>query len=105
YKLGFVSNSSFDEVRITVNQTVGLNLGSTKVYNAIFEKFCAGPDLACNTQTAITAPAYPVYVNGAKTGINGLVCALCSVANQDNLIDADTSNYAEINLTASVGTA
>ncbi|MFV8338095.1 gliding motility-associated C-terminal domain-containing protein [Flavobacterium sp. LB3P21] len=104
YKVGFVSSSSFDEVRITVNQTVGINLGSTKVFNAVFEKFCAGPSLPCNTQTAITAPAYPVFVNGAKTGIDGVVCALCSVTGQDNLIDVNTTNYAEINLTTSVGT-
>ncbi|TDE54939.1 gliding motility-associated C-terminal domain-containing protein [Flavobacterium sp. GT3P67] len=104
YKLGFVSNSSFDEVRITVNQAVGINLGSTKVYSAVFEKFCAGPSLPCNTQTALIAPAYPVYVNGAKTGIDGVVCALCSVTGQDNLIDVNTTNYAEINLTTSVGT-
>jgi uncharacterized repeat protein (TIGR01451 family) len=104
FKLGFVSTQAFDEVKLSVNQTVGLSLGTTRVYGAVFEKFCAGPALACNTQTAITAPSYPVYVNNVNSGINGLVCALCSVVNQDNLIDTDLTNYAEVNLSVGVGT-
>ncbi|MFV8337353.1 beta strand repeat-containing protein, partial [Flavobacterium sp. RSP29] len=103
YKIGFVSTASFDEVQFSVNQTLGLNLGSTIVYSAVFESFCAGPDLVCNTQTAMSVPIYPVYINGANTGIDGLVCTLCSIDNADNLIDQNTSNFAQINLTVSVG--
>jgi gliding motility-associated-like protein/uncharacterized repeat protein (TIGR01451 family) len=103
YKVGFVSTVSFDEVRISINQTLALNLGSTKVYSAVFENFCAGPNLVCNTQTAMSAPTYPVYVNGVNTGIDGLVCALCTINNTENLIDSNTTNYAQINLTVSVG--
>ncbi|RTZ03794.1 hypothetical protein EKM03_12550, partial [Flavobacterium sp. GSP6] len=103
YKVGFVSTKSFDEVQLSINQTLSLNLGSTRVYSAVFENFCAGPDLVCNTQTAMLAPTYPVYINGINTGIDGLVCALCSINNVDNLIDQNTSNFAQINLTISVG--
>ncbi|MES2575862.1 MAG: gliding motility-associated C-terminal domain-containing protein [Bacteroidota bacterium] len=103
YKVGFVSNTSFDEVQISINQTIALNLGTTRVYSAVFENFCAGPDLVCNTQTAMLAPTYPVYINGANTGIDGLVCALCSINDADNLIDQNSSNFAQINLTVSVG--
>jgi gliding motility-associated-like protein/uncharacterized repeat protein (TIGR01451 family) len=103
YKVGFVSTASFDEVRISINQTLALNLGSTKVYSAVFENFCAGPDLVCNTQTAMSSPTYPVYINGVNTGIDGLVCALCTINNTENLIDSNTNNYAQINLTASIG--
>jgi uncharacterized repeat protein (TIGR01451 family) len=103
YKLGFVSTMSFDEVQISLNQTAGVTLGSTRVYNAVFEKFCAGPALPCNTQTAITTPTYPVFINGVNTGIDGLVCALCSISDTENLIDANASNFALIDLTASVG--
>ncbi|PZX94695.1 hypothetical protein DOS84_03840 [Flavobacterium aquariorum] len=103
YKVGFVSTKSFDEVQISINQTVALSLGSTRVYSAVFENFCAGPDLACNTQTEMVAPTYPVYINGINTGIDGLVCALCSISNSENLIDQNGSNFAQINLTASVG--
>ena len=52
----------------------------------------------------MNTPAYPVYINNANSGINGLVCALCTVTNQDNLIDADLSNYASVNLSVGVGT-
>ena len=104
FKLGFVSSQDFDEVKLTINQTVGLSLGTTRVYGAVFEKFCAGPALACNTQTPMTAPTYPVYINNVNSGIEGLVCALCSVTNQDNLIDADLTNYASVNLSVGVGT-
>ncbi|MFE3849488.1 DUF11 domain-containing protein, partial [Flavobacterium sp. LB3P45] len=103
YQLGFVSTTSFDEVQISINQTVGVTLGSTRVYNAAFEKFCAGPALPCNTPTAINAPAYPVFINGARTGIDGIVCALCSVSDTDNLIDTNTTNFANVDLTASIG--
>ncbi|MEW5675624.1 T9SS type A sorting domain-containing protein [Flavobacterium enshiense] len=105
YKLGFVSTLSFDEIQISINQTVGLNLGLTKVFGAVFQKFCAGPPLPCNTQTAISAPTYPVFINGVRTGIDGIACVACSISNSENLIDANTSNYALIDLTASVGTS
>ncbi|RVT78391.1 DUF11 domain-containing protein [Flavobacterium sufflavum] len=105
FKLGFVSTQSFDEVKLSVNQTLAVNLGTTRVYGAVFERFCAGPALPCNTQTAVTTPTYPVYVNNTNSGINGLVCALCSVNNQDNLIDANLTNYAEVNLSVGVGTS
>jgi hypothetical protein len=105
FKLGFVSTQAFDEVQITINQVAGVNLGLTKVYGAVLEKFCAGPPLACNTPTQITAPAYPVFINGERTGVNGLACVLCSVTGTENLIDNDTSNHTHVDLTASVGTA
>ncbi|MFN3752447.1 T9SS type A sorting domain-containing protein [Flavobacterium sp.] len=105
YKLGFVANTPFDEVQINLNQTAGVTLGLTKVYSAVFQKFCAGPDLPCNTPTAISAQTYPVFINGARTGIDGLACVLCSIINTDRLIDNDPNNFALIDLTASVGTA
>ncbi|WP_418264116.1 DUF7507 domain-containing protein [Flavobacterium faecale] len=105
YKLGFVTTKSFDEVKLTVNQTLGLNLGTTRVYGAVFQKFCAGPDLVCNTKTALATPTYPVYVNGENTGIDGIACVLCSITNQDNLIDTDPANFAAVNLSVGVGTS
>jgi hypothetical protein len=43
--LGFLTNQSFDEVRIEYNSLVGVLF--TAVYHAVIEKFCAGPDLNC----------------------------------------------------------
>ncbi|RTY88865.1 gliding motility-associated C-terminal domain-containing protein [Flavobacterium sp. RSP15] len=105
YKIGFITTQSFDEVQIIINQTAGVTLGTTRVYNAVFENFCAGPALPCNTPVAVTSPTYPVFVNAINTGIDGLVCAFCSVSDSENLIDADLLNFAQINLTASVGSA
>jgi hypothetical protein len=45
--LGFLTNQSFDEVRIEYNSLVGV-LFTADVYHAVIEKFCAGPDLNCN---------------------------------------------------------
>ncbi|MGM8362413.1 beta strand repeat-containing protein, partial [Flavobacterium sp. ARAG 55.4] len=104
FKLGFVSTQAFDEVKLSLNQTVGLNLGTTRVYGAVFQTFCAGPALDCNTKTALTSPTFPVYVNNVNSGINGVLCALCEVVNQDNLVDADPNNYAEVNLAVGLGT-
>ncbi|MFA9187264.1 hypothetical protein AAGV33_02965 [Flavobacterium sp. FBOR7N2.3] len=104
FKLGFVSTQDFDEVKLSVNQTVGLNLGTTRVYGAVFQSFCVGPALDCNTKTALTAPTFPVYVNNVNSGIDGVLCALCTVVNQDNLIDADPNSFAEVNLAVGVGT-
>ena len=103
FKVGFVATQAFDEVKITINQTVGVTLGTTKVYAGVFERFCAGPALECNTRTALIAPTYPVYVNGINTGFTGLVCVGCDGVNQDNLIDADLTNYAELNMAVGVG--
>ncbi|MFA9187263.1 beta strand repeat-containing protein, partial [Flavobacterium magnesitis] len=104
FKLGFVSTQDFDEVKLSVNQTVGLNLGTTRVYGAVFQKFCAGPALACNVQTVISAPTYPVYINSVNSGIDGVACVGCTIVNQDNLIDADLNSFAEVNLAVGIGT-
>ncbi|TWI43932.1 putative repeat protein (TIGR01451 family), partial [Flavobacterium glaciei] len=104
FKIGFISTQDFDEVKLSVNQTAGVSLGTTRVYGAVFQKFCSGPTLPCNLQTALSTPTYPVYINNVNSGINGLVCALCTVTNQDNLIDSDLTNYASVNLSVAVGT-
>jgi hypothetical protein len=105
YRIGFVSTTSFDEVQIKINQTLALDLGSTKVYNLFFEKFCAGPDLECNTQTSMVAPTYPVFINGDNTGVDGIACALCEVSGTENVINQDTSDYAQIDVAASLGSS
>ena len=103
HTVGFVSTKIFDEVKITFQNLLSVNLGQIKVYNAVLEKFCPGPELTCNTQTALTSPTYPIYVNSERSGVDGLVCVGCTIVNQDNLIDANLTNYAEVNLTTSVG--
>ena len=100
--VGFVSDSSVDKVKFSINQPLGINLGTTRVYNVVFETFCAGPELDCNMPQAITSPDYPLLIVGERTGITGVACALCSVSDAGNVIDEDNTNYAQINITSGV---
>lgn len=102
--VGFVTTTSVDEVKLTLAQPVNVNLGTTLMYSAIFRKFCQGPDLACNTLTAIHSPQYPVYINTAHTGFTGAACVGCSIEDPGNVIDNDTMSYAEIDITAGAAT-
>ncbi|MVM40582.1 hypothetical protein GO730_27760 [Spirosoma sp. HMF3257] len=107
--IGFIATTAFDEIKLTIT---GVNaVGTTDIYGAVFEKFCAGPSLDCadntipkNTITPLVNPGSPVYVNGANTGIVGAACVGCSINNSGNLIDADLSNFASISLTAGLAT-
>jgi large repetitive protein len=98
--IGFKTTLAFDEIRYTIS---GVSLlSTTNIYNAVFEKFCAGATLSCNTPTTLTSPSYPVTVDMSNTGTGGVVCAGCSVANPDNVVDAVSTNFATITLTAGV---
>jgi hypothetical protein len=100
--VGFVTTKPFDEIRFTINQIVGINLGTTNVYNAIVKPFCAGLPLNCNTTTNINNPDYPTYINFSNTGITGAACLGCSVTNTESVIDADQTNYSSISLTVGI---
>lgn len=100
--VGFVTTLPFDEVKIEVTNLLGI-AQVTNVYGAVFQSFCVGPDLACNTPTAIATPAHPVLINGPLTGITGVACVACSIDSTQNLIDNVSGNSARINLTAGVG--
>lgn len=100
--VGFVTTLDFDEVKIEVTNLLGV-ASTTNVYGAVFQSFCVGPDLPCNTLTALATPTYPVLVSGPRTGTSGVACVLCSVDSTNNLIDNIPNNSARINLTAGVG--
>jgi hypothetical protein len=100
-KVGLITTQTFDEVRIRITKAAGLSIGSTNIYSAVFERFCAGPALACNTQTTMASPTYPVFVNSANTGITG-VCALCAINNADSVIDGNPTTAATMVFAAGV---
>jgi large repetitive protein len=102
--VGFITTMDFDEVRFT-SSGLSLLASETRVYNAVFEKLCTGPTLACNTTTLLTKPNYPLSINASNTGISGVICGLCGISNTDNLIDTNILNFASINLSASIGTS
>ena len=106
-RVGFITTQSFDRVRITFT---AVGAGSVNVYYAVVQKFCAGTtSLACNTNIPITNPSYPVsatnvgfptVINPARTGTSGI--SIITLANTDNVVDADQTNYATISSVANV---
>lgn len=99
--VGFVTTQAFDEVQISAGSLVGV-LNVTRVYRLVLQRYCVGPALACNVQTPMVTPTYPVLINNANTGIGGLACVACSINDANNIIDSDTSNFAEIDLAVGV---
>lgn len=102
--VGGVSTTPFDEVVLTANQsTATVNLGLIKVYGVNLVRFCDTALTCARTTYWLNNPTFPVYVNGAHTGISGLACAACNVTNTPNVISADTTDYAVLSPVANVG--
>ena len=100
--VGFVTTQPFNEIRLKYTTLLG-TLFSGTVYHPVIERYCSGPALNCNTETPITRTSYPVSAPSNLNGITGLVCAGCSVNHIDYLLNANTSDYADIVMTAGVG--
>ncbi|MEO5582008.1 MAG: Ig-like domain-containing protein, partial [Saprospiraceae bacterium] len=100
--VGFISTLPFDEVKITLANLANANLGSTKVYRLVVEKFCA-VNITCGTLILNGgASGFPVIINSFETGIDGAVCAGCAVDNSPNVISASTGDFGQIQITAGV---
>ena len=97
--IGIVSNVPFDEVKITLANTASLDIGSTKIYSAVFEKGCAGT-IGCRSTYFLNSPAYPVVIEGSRTGVNTVACVACTVTNTQNVITASNLDFGTISLTA-----
>jgi hypothetical protein len=100
--VGFVTSMPYDEIQYTVNQTVGINLDTTRIYSAVMKRHCAGPVLTCNTATRMAEPAFPVNIDGTQTGISGVACVGCTINNTSALLDNIDSTHTNITLTAGV---
>ncbi|QRR03911.1 T9SS type A sorting domain-containing protein [Dyadobacter sandarakinus] len=100
--VGFTSDAQFNEIRIVFAGT-NVGVGETRIYNAVFQNFCEGSTLACNTPTRITSTAYPLALSVINSGLSGAACVGCSIQNQSNAIDADLTNAATLNVTGTVG--
>lgn len=101
--LGFITSQSFNEIRLTLNQPVGVNLGATQIFSAVIKKYCAGPTLNCNESTSWSNPTFPVLIQSNRTGIDGLACIGCSIDQPQRLIDTSLTNFSTISLLAGVG--
>lgn len=101
--IGFITrpDKPFNRIRFTYNSTI--SLGTIRLYNAVAKRFCNGPALACNTPTILDQTVYPVAIDQDHTGITGIACVGCSVANAGNVIDGSATTAATISLSVSVG--
>jgi hypothetical protein len=100
--VGFVTSMTFNKIRFTINQTVGLDVGATNVYNAIIKRYCTGPALDCNVITSLIENTFPVNVDPNLTGITGVACSGCSINAAQNVIDSDVGNLSTITLTGGI---
>lgn len=48
--LGFVTSQPFNEVVLIITNLVGIDLGTTRVYNLSITPFCPGPELCATHQ-------------------------------------------------------
>src|SRR5690625_4156557 len=112
YTIGFQTDTDndFDEIRITLGQgLVDLDLlNSFNVHHAVVTNFCPGAGLECRTDTAISTPNYPVFINTENTGTSGVVdaCVLGDcIEDMDNLINENPNEGAVITPLLSSGSA
>ncbi len=104
HTVGFVASTSVDKVKFTLAQPINVNLGTTRVYSAIFREFCEGPALPCNEQIPLSSTEYPIYINTGNTGFTGAACLGCTLEDVEAVIDGDPMTFAEIDITAGVAT-
>ncbi len=90
------TSQAFDEVRFTLNSTVNA-ISTLRVYYAMtFDPNCGNNENNGVCDDAIQGEGTVVTYNG------DLVCALCSLINGNNIIDADKNNYAVLSMPAGV---
>lgn len=98
-KIAITSTADFDEIQILVNGTLSL-LSNLRVYYAFEEP----TSCADNCISAETASSGASIVNG-RSGISGVLCVLCSVADRANVASNDTTLFGTINQTVGLGTS
>ncbi|TLV03640.1 T9SS type A sorting domain-containing protein [Dyadobacter luticola] len=95
--VGVIAEDVFDEVKIEFINTVGVDLSTIRIYNAVIETLCNTDPIACGTTEFLNTPAQPVVIESSRTGLTG-VCALCEVSNTQNVISASTADFATISI-------
>ncbi|MCB0706267.1 MAG: hypothetical protein KDC34_13195 [Saprospiraceae bacterium] len=94
-RIGFVTSYDFDEIRLFADGgLVGAAL-SLRVYYA-FEEPAEGCGASC-VEALTSSSIYNASISGANSGLDGL-CIGCSLSGTGNLIDGDTTNFANISI-------
>ncbi len=99
--IGAVANVAFDEVKIIINQPIGVSLGNIDIYGAVFESLCVTA-LNCSESTLLQNGTHPVVINNQRTGTLGVINAGSSVKDAWNVLDSDNTKYAEISTVANI---
>ncbi|RIA09017.1 putative repeat protein (TIGR01451 family) [Flavobacteriaceae bacterium MAR_2010_72] len=99
--VGFITTVPFDQIQLTLINTAAVDLGETRVYRAVVEKFCP-VEIPCNETVYLNNgdPGFPIIIDEFKTGLTGLGCALCAVTNSSNVISPSTTDFAKIEIFA-----
>ncbi len=105
--ISLLTTKPFDRIMIEQNTGLSVTLATTEIHHVFVEKFCAESvlpaSLPCNELIRWQAPAYPVFIDQANSGVNvSGACVNCGITDADNLIDNDANNYASINILASL---
>lgn len=103
--IGFVTHNPVDEIRLVFHQPLGVSLGMTKVYKAVFRKFCEGAPLTCNTDMLMPDTAYPLYINAERTHVIGLIGLNNKIEDAQNILDNNPLSAATVNVLANVANA
>lgn len=100
--IGFVINQPIDELELLLSGGVlGVSLGETRVYRAIFTQF-SSPTIACDQTYKLESPTMPVTLSLENTGGSGLACLATTIVDPEAIISDSTDDFALITTLANV---
>ncbi|MEJ8842099.1 hypothetical protein WG954_06840 [Lacibacter sp. H375] len=94
-KLGFTTTKNFNEVKLRVNQPVGVTLGALRIFYAFEEPNGCGD---CTQALTTDKPSpYTGEIVGSATGFYGSLLSLGSISNTSNIVTPSLTDYASYN--------
>ncbi|EJL69499.1 T9SS type A sorting domain-containing protein [Chryseobacterium populi] len=94
-KISLTTTKPFNEIRLKITQTVGVNFGALKVFYAFEEP----QSCDCNEyiQTSGTSRLGDIVPGASWTGATGTIFGLTNITNTGNVVDTNVSNFATVN--------
>jgi hypothetical protein len=87
--LRFKTTKPFDEIRYEQLGVVTIGFTETKVFRAVVEKACPGPELVCNEWRFLTRPKHAVRTRSYSSPYLGVVGCSATILFEDKLINDD----------------
>ncbi len=94
-KISLTTTKPFNEVRLKITQTLGVNFGALKVFYAFEEP--QGCDCNEYIQTSGTSRLGDIVPGASWTGASGTLFGLTNITNTGNVVDTNTSNFSTVN--------